>query len=81
MGRSFTAGRSNYAGVRETRLRAGPSGLESAIQLWRTLRKPKITFKKVRKRMTFYPVFPTWGKETGDDEDESDCDDDDDDNE
>lgn len=30
--------------------------------------------------MTFYPVFPTWGKETGDDEDESDCDDDDDDN-
>lgn len=28
--------------------------------------------------MTFYPVFPTWGKETGDDEDESDCDDDDD---
>ena len=30
--------------------------------------------------MTFYPVFPTWGKETGDDEDESDCDDDGDDN-
>lgn len=28
--------------------------------------------------MTFYPIFPTWGKETGDDEDESDCDDDDD---
>ena len=30
--------------------------------------------------MTFYPIFPTWGKETGDDEDESDCDDDYDDN-
>lgn len=28
--------------------------------------------------MTFYPVFPTWGKETGDDDDGDDDDNDDD---
>lgn len=27
--------------------------------------------------MTFYPVFPTWGKETGDDDDDGDGDGDD----
>jgi len=26
--------------------------------------------------MTFYPVFPTWGKEIGDDDDDGDGDDD-----
>ena len=31
--------------------------------------------------MTFYPVFPTWGKETGDDDDDGDSGDDDDDDE
>ena len=28
--------------------------------------------------MTFYPVFPTWGKETGDDDDDDDESDDED---
>ena len=48
----FTPGRSNYAGVREARLRAGPSGLESANQLWRTTMdygNQKLLLKKLGK--------------------------------
>ena len=59
----------------QTQNRPFRSGVgQPSLQDYYGLPKQKNTFKKVRKRMTFYPVFPTWGEETGDDDGDGDDD-------